>query len=108
MSFSGKLELNITKIPPPMKASKLCKLEMLECKANLTSLIQNGAMRGWWAIQGYDDEGVIEQKVSDIAFEALAKENVSSEDVKLPNISNKISLYTVSTSDQHFCYLNST
>lgn len=47
-----------------MKASKLCKLEMLECKANLTSLIQNGAMRGWWAITGYDDDGLVKQKVN--------------------------------------------
>ena len=60
----GKLEINVTKVPPPMKASKLCNLDMLKVKENLSSLIQNCAMRGWWAIEGYDDKGKIVQKVS--------------------------------------------
>jgi len=58
----GNLEINITKVPPPMKASKLCKLDMLDTKENLSSLIQNCAMRGWWAIRGYNEEGNIVQK----------------------------------------------
>ena len=65
-STLGQLELNITKIPPPMKASKLCKVSMLDGKENLSSLIKNGAMRGWWAIKGYNDDGSVEQKVGTV------------------------------------------
>ena len=57
-----------------MKASKLCKLSMLDSKDNLSSLIKNGAMRGWWAIKGYkDDDGTIEQKVSTMQIPDFVK-----------------------------------
>ncbi|XP_065061799.1 otoferlin-like isoform X2 [Rhopilema esculentum] len=74
----GELTLNITKIPPPMKAAKLCKLEIMECKENVSSLVQSGAMRGWWPIKGYDEkENLCQRGEVELEFELLKKDEAS-------------------------------
>ncbi|XP_047127416.1 myoferlin isoform X1 [Hydra vulgaris] len=73
--FIGNLELELSKLPRPMKKAKDCKIEQLN--GDFIDLFEAKQQKGWWImIENQDDGTIVEKGKIEMTLEIITEEEV--------------------------------